>query len=87
MTYPEGVCCPSYPACAVFYCHLWPVRLYSIFTHYLINGTIFFFGGGGVLKHKMYVDFLYNFCMKCISFYEELVQILSYIKFNDNPSS
>jgi hypothetical protein len=22
-------------------CHLWPVRLYSIFLHYLINGTIF----------------------------------------------
>jgi hypothetical protein len=20
------------------YCHLWPVRLYSIFPHYLING-------------------------------------------------
>ena len=28
-------------ACAVFYCHLWPVRLYSIIPHYLINGTIF----------------------------------------------
>jgi len=23
------------------YCHLWPVRLYNIFPHYLINGTIF----------------------------------------------
>ena len=23
------------------YCHLWPVRLFSIFPHYLINGTIF----------------------------------------------
>ena len=22
------------------YCHLWPVRLYHIFPHYLINGTI-----------------------------------------------
>ena len=23
------------------YCHLWPDQLYYIFTHYLINGTIF----------------------------------------------
>jgi hypothetical protein len=23
------------------YCHLWPVPLYSISPHYLINGTIF----------------------------------------------
>jgi hypothetical protein len=28
-------------ACAVLYCHLWRVRLYRIFPHYLINGTIF----------------------------------------------
>jgi hypothetical protein len=28
-------------ACAVLYCHVWPVWLYHIFTHYLINGTIF----------------------------------------------
>jgi hypothetical protein len=28
-------------ACAVLYCHLWPVWLYHIFPHYLINGTIF----------------------------------------------
>jgi hypothetical protein len=27
--------------CAVLYCHLWPVWLYHIFAHYLINGTIF----------------------------------------------
>ena len=26
---------------AVLYWHLWPVRLYNIFPHYLINGTIF----------------------------------------------
>jgi hypothetical protein len=24
----------------VLYCHLWPVRLYHILPHYLINGTI-----------------------------------------------
>jgi hypothetical protein len=23
------------------YCHLWPVRPYNIFPHYLISGTIF----------------------------------------------
>jgi hypothetical protein len=34
-----------------FYCHLWPVRLYNIFTHYLINGMIF--GGGEVTENKM----------------------------------
>jgi hypothetical protein len=27
-------------ACAVLYCHLWPVWLYHIFIHYLINSTI-----------------------------------------------
>ena len=32
-----------YPACNAhaLYCHLWPVRIYNIFPHYLINGTIF----------------------------------------------
>jgi len=34
---------PRYPARNAHapYCHLWPVRLCSIFPHYLINGTIF----------------------------------------------
>jgi hypothetical protein len=27
-------------ACAVLYCYPWPVRIYNIFPHYLINGTI-----------------------------------------------
>jgi hypothetical protein len=31
----------THSACAVIYSHLWPVRLHSIFPHYLINGTIF----------------------------------------------
>ena len=33
----------SYPACNARapYCRRWPVRLYNIFSHYLINGTIF----------------------------------------------
>jgi hypothetical protein len=32
-----------YPACNAHEpcCHLWPVQLYKIFPHYLINGTIF----------------------------------------------
>jgi hypothetical protein len=28
-------------ACAILYCHLWPVLLYHIFPHYLTIGTIF----------------------------------------------
>jgi len=46
------VCSLRYPACNAHapYCHLWPARLYSIFPHYLINGTIF--GGGGVTEYK-----------------------------------
>ena len=28
-------------AWAVLHCHLWPVRLYRVFLHYLINGEIF----------------------------------------------
>ena len=37
------ICSLRYPACnaqAPYY-HLWPGPLYSIFPHYLINGTIF----------------------------------------------
>jgi hypothetical protein len=35
------VCSLRYPACSahVPYCHLWPVQLYCVFPHYLINGT------------------------------------------------
>jgi len=37
------VCSVSYPACNAHapYCHLWPVRLFKMFSHYLIKGTIF----------------------------------------------
>ena len=28
-------------ACALLYCHLWHIRLYHIFQHYLINSAIF----------------------------------------------
>jgi len=27
-------------ACGILYCRLWPLRLYSIFPHHAINGTI-----------------------------------------------
>jgi len=37
-------------ACAVLYCHLYPVRIYNIFPHYLINATI---SGKKVIEHKM----------------------------------
>ena len=30
-----------------------------------------------VIEHKMYVFFLYNYCLKHFSFYEELSEILS----------
>jgi hypothetical protein len=36
-------------ACAVLYCHLWPVRLYHIFPHYFTNCTIL---GKKVIEHK-----------------------------------
>ena len=37
------VCSRRFPAFKTHspYCHLWPVRLYNIFPHYLIKGTIF----------------------------------------------
>jgi hypothetical protein len=37
------VCSLRYPACNAHapYCHLWPVRLYNIFPHYLIKSAIF----------------------------------------------
>ena len=58
------VCSLSYPACNAHApcCYLWPLRLYHIFPHYLINSTI--------LGRKIYwicnvcFDFIYNFCLK-----------------------
>ena len=37
------ICSLSYPACNgdAPYCHLWAAQLYNIFSHYLVNGTIF----------------------------------------------
>ena len=50
----ECVSSHSYPACERHppYCHLWPVRLYHIFPHYLTKGTIF---GKKDIGHKMCV--------------------------------
>jgi len=51
-------CRLRYPACnahaAVLYCHLWPAPLYSIFPHYLINGTIFL-KKKKIIEHKICV--------------------------------
>ena len=48
------VCGLRYPGCNAhaLYCRLWPVRLYYIFPHYPINGTIF---RKKVIEHKMRV--------------------------------
>jgi hypothetical protein len=56
------VCCIlRYTRCNAHapYCRLWPVRLYNIFPHYLINGT--FFGKKSHGTEKVCFDFLYNF--------------------------
>jgi hypothetical protein len=70
------VCSLRYSACNAHarYCHLWPARLYIIFPHYLINGTIF-------RKKKRHFTwnisfhFLDNICLKRFSFYEELSEM------------
>ena len=64
------VCSHSYPSCDAHgpYYQLGPLRFYNIFANYLINGKIFWRGGGGVTKNKMCFDFLYNFCPKHFSF-------------------
>jgi hypothetical protein len=75
-TFWECVCSVRYPACSAHdpYCHLWPARIYSIFPHYLINGTVF---KKISLNTKRVFDFLYNFCLKHFSFSEEVNEIRS----------
>jgi len=48
------VCRFMYPACNAHapYCHLWPIWLYHIYSHNLINGTVFRKLG---IEHKMCV--------------------------------
>jgi len=50
------ICNLRYPACNAHVpcCHMWPVPLYNIFPHYLINGTIF--GGGDYWTHDVCFD-------------------------------
>jgi len=59
-TYSESF---SYPACndLVPYCHLWSVRFYNSFPHYLINCTSF---EGKLLNVNMCFDFIYKICLK-----------------------
>ena len=42
----------------VLYFHLWPVRLYNTFPHYLLNGTIF------EKKKSFWSQFFFNFLYK-----------------------
>jgi hypothetical protein len=57
------ICSLRYLACNAHapYCYVWPPWLYSIFPHYLINGTIK--KKYILLKIKCF-DFLYNFWLK-----------------------
>jgi hypothetical protein len=43
--------------------------LSTIFFH-IISKTAGFSGGGGITEHKICFDFLYNFCLKDLSFKE-----------------
>ena len=52
----------------------WPLWLYRMFLHYLINGTIFE-RKKKLLNIKCVFDFLYNFCLKHFSFEEEFSEI------------
>ena len=54
VTYSDSVYSLRYPACnaRALYCHLQTVRLYSIISHYLTQGTIFL---KKVTEHKMSV--------------------------------
>jgi hypothetical protein len=56
--------------CAVPYCHLWPVRPYHIFPHYLINGTIF-------VKPSLNIKRVFRFSVQLLS---EIVLVLRTIQ-------
>ena len=53
----ECACIHRYPACNAHapFCQLWPVRLYSIFPHCLINGT-------SLIKYYLLTYFLTPWC-------------------------
>ena len=65
--------------CAVLYCHLCPVRLYQIFSHIIFQTARFSKGGKNYSTQNVCFDFLYNFCMKYFSFYEEFSEIFFYV--------
>jgi hypothetical protein len=70
---------PSKAHCATLWCHLYPVYLYHIFPHYLINGTIF-----GILlfviKYVFWFSLQCSLCLKIFSFYDEFSDIVVYHK-------
>ena len=57
------VCGLRCPACNAYvtYCRLWPVRLYNIFPHYLINVKFF---EKKLFLMKCIFHLLYKFCLK-----------------------
>ena len=57
---------PSLPLPCVTVCHHVPTGLYNIFPHYLINGTIFRWGGK--LNIKCVFSFSLQICPKHFSF-------------------
>ena len=57
--------CHSYPACAVLFCHLWPVWFYKNFSHFLTNGTIF---GTLLLNIKFVFSFSLQICLSISQF-------------------
>ena len=67
------VCSIRFTACSAHaaYCYLWLLWLYSIVTHYLVNGMILE-GEKHYWKQNVYFDFLYNFCLKHFWLWEEL---------------
>jgi len=56
------VCSLRYSPCNAHapYCHLWPVRLYYMFAHYLINGMIFG-------KKKLNITYVFWFSLRLMS--------------------
>jgi len=58
---------------AVLHCHLWPLWIYHIFTHYLIRHDF----QKDTIKHKICFDFPRNFRLKCL-------RILTVIQWNIN---
>jgi hypothetical protein len=52
------------------YCHLWPARLYSIFPDYYTNRMI---SERKLLNIKLCFNFLYNFRLKHLLFYKDMV--------------